>query len=145
MGPRQESQRRLWDRSPTDTANSRNFGMVAARKQVYNGSTPGRAQEGAGPALRGPQEPWQHKGDRAQRVYTMSWTPALLVLLAHCIGENTPELATPSPIPCPRLPQILMRFCVPRLWLPASAEPAAIGVLVPRNHNPPALHLEQRP
>ena len=116
-----------------------------ARKQACDGSTPGRAQEGAGPALSGPQELWQHKGDRAQHVYTMSWTPVLLALLAHCIGENTPELTTPGPIPCPPLPQKPMCFCVPRLWLSAGAEPAAIHVLVPRNHNPPALHLEQRP
>ncbi|XP_047554057.1 LOW QUALITY PROTEIN: immunoglobulin iota chain-like [Lutra lutra] len=73
--------------------------MVAARKQACNGSTPGRAQEGAGPALRGAQEPWQHKGDRAQHVYTMSWTPALLVLVAHCIGcGSQPGLSQPPSV-----------------------------------------------
>uniref|UniRef100_A0A7N5J8A7 Immunoglobulin iota chain n=2 Tax=Ailuropoda melanoleuca TaxID=9646 RepID=A0A7N5J8A7_AILME len=70
--------------------------MVVARKQACDGSTPGRAQEGAGPALSGPQELWQHKGDRAQHVYTMSWTPVLLALLAHCIGcGSQPVLSQP--------------------------------------------------
>lgn len=83
----------------------------------------------------------------AQHVHTMSWIPVLLALLAHCIGENTPEFTTPAPSPAflcmpPTMP---ICFCVPRWWLPAGAEPATIHVLIPRNHNPPALHLEQGP
>ncbi|XP_027433216.2 immunoglobulin iota chain-like [Zalophus californianus] len=97
MGPRQEPQRQPWDRSPTDAANSRKFGMVVPRKQACNGSTPGRAQEGAGPALRGPQELWQHKGDRALHIYTMSWTPVLLALLAHCIGCGSQPVLNQPP------------------------------------------------
>lgn len=36
---------------------------------------------------------------------TMSWIPVLLALFTHWAGENTPELTTPGPIPCPPLPR----------------------------------------
>lgn len=141
IGSRQEPQKPHGVVHPTDTSNPRKFRMVS-QEGMCHGSTPGRAEEAAFPPQRVLELCWCWR-DEASCPLPCPGFPSCWCSL-DTAQVRTPELADLGPISFPALPRVPTCFCVPRFWLTANAETAAISVLAPWNHNPTGLHLERR-